>query len=207
MSKYVLEITPQNVGHVFASFGELTKDIDYLFLNEVKLMVFTGGADVCPLYYKDFVGKYTHYNLERDAYEKVMFDLALSKNIPMVGICRGAQFLCAMAGGRLVQDITNHGGHHKMRTFDNRVFQVNSTHHQMQLPPPDAKVLGWSEDKLSDHYWDGKNNNIPNVEKEYEVVYYPKIRAVGIQYHPEWLDRETPAVEFAVECVQNSLFG
>jgi putative glutamine amidotransferase len=70
---------------------------------ESSLVVFTGGTDINPRLYGERPHSHTEQpDDKRDTEEKEIFEKALSMDLPMVGICRGAQFLCAMAGGRLV---------------------------------------------------------------------------------------------------------
>ena len=118
----------------------------------------------------------------------------------MAGICRGAQFLCAMAGGKLVQNITGHGGSHPVRTNDGRLISVTSTHHQMQLPPISAEVIAWAEPKRSKVYegWT-PHEGIMRPDCEYDCVYYPNIRALGMQYHPEFMSESSDGFKFCGE--------
>lgn len=208
-NKYVVEITPQGCGKVFNEFGEVTTNDSRLTKTPelVSLVVFTGGHDVTPALYGENKGRHTYNSVERDEYEGRMFDIALKHKIPMVGICRGAQFLCVKAGGKLVQDINNHGGwNHEIRTNENKVLICNSSHHQMQLPPKNAIPLAWAEPKISDYYLNGDNKKI-EVDKEYEVVYYPNIRAISAQFHPEWVSSEDECVKYCQDVVRKYLFN
>ncbi len=207
--RYVLEITPQDCYRVFEKWGEYTTNARMLVNNpeQIALVVFTGGSDVWPELYGENVGHFTHFDMQRDLYEIECFKQALEHKIPMVGICRGSQFLCVQAGGKLCQDIRNHGRHHTIRTHRGKSITCNSSHHQMQLPPDGAEVLAVADPKISSgHYLNGDNDLIEPAE-EYEVIYYPNINAVGIQYHPEWLDYQQPCVIYAQEVVQEFLFG
>jgi gamma-glutamyl-gamma-aminobutyrate hydrolase PuuD len=213
--KYVLEVTPQGCGQLFDEHGIPTIQEGRLkeFPETIALVVFTGGHDVSPSLYGEPTGRYTHASMARDIHEGKMFDLALKHKIPMVGICRGSQFLCVKAGGKLAQDINNHSGVHTFRTNDGRLLKCNSSHHQMQLPPKDAIPLGWAEPRISYdriteklHYLNGHNQQI-EVPEEYEVVYYPNINAVGVQFHPEWSSCPATGIEFAKEVVNKYLFN
>ncbi len=205
--KHVVEITPAGCAWVFAEHGKPTRDETLLYKEpeNVALVVFTGGEDVWPELYGENIRWETSFNVHRDLYEGRMFELAQKHKIPCVGICRGAQFLCVKSGNKLVQDIGGHGGHHLMETNDGRTLKVNSTHHQMQWPEKDAVVLGWSAKRLSNRYLGG--DGPVEVEKEYEVVYYPGINSLGIQYHPEWMDADSEAVLYAQEVVRKYLYG
>lgn len=157
--------------------------------------VFTGGEDCDPGLY----GKKPHYttssNPYRDAYETKEFNKAKALGLPMIGICRGSQYLCTMNGGLLVQDQDNPRFIHDIYTNDGRKFITSSTHHQCQWPwnlPLDRfKVLAWSIGQSRYHYGETDEDEmvIGKVEdnKECEVVYYPKTRSLGYQGHPEMI--------------------
>ncbi len=69
-------------------------------------VIFSGGEDISPLRYGDQpcreIGK---VNAARDSAEVLIFQCAQKRGIPMLGICRGMQFINVMLGGTLVQDI------------------------------------------------------------------------------------------------------
>lgn len=205
--KLVLEITPDKCYWPFAEWGEHATDSGVLWTPDagrVALVIFTGGHDVDPALYGEKCGSKTGpLNQERDRYETKCFTRARELGIPMLGICRGSQFLCVMAGGKLCQDVGNHNDWHTIRTHDHGVIDSNSTHHQMQLPPAGARILATCEPRRSTHYWNGDDREI-EVPGEVEVVHYPGIRAVGIQYHPEYLheQREHPSVRYAQRVVR-----
>jgi putative glutamine amidotransferase len=169
----------------------------------IAFVVFTGGEDVTPSFYKEEPHQTTCNNLRRDMQEQQIFELALKRNIPMVGICRGSQFLCAMSGGKLVQNIRGHGGNHNVRTIDGRLISVTSTHHQMQLPPVGATVIAWAEPSLSNIY-EGitPHKDIMLPEREYDCVYYPQTRALGMQYHPEYMSENSEGFLYCQELVE-----
>lgn len=170
----------------FKAYGPQTSDISLLDSEPdcIRLAVFTGGEDVNPSLYNEERNSRTYDCIERDNFEKSVFDKLVQLNIPLFGICRGAQFLCVMAGGKLCQHLDNHSGYHDIETHDGRYVQVNSTHHQMQLPPKNAEVIAWAHPSRSKRYLGGGSTAM-FPEKEYEIVYYPGIKALATQYHPE----------------------
>jgi putative glutamine amidotransferase len=206
--KFVLEITPQDCYWPFKQWGRHTTNYDILWSDaakDVSLLVFTGGTDVDPALYGEKMGSRTgHPDKYRDKHESACFKRAVELGIPMVGICRGSQFVCVMSGGKLVQDVTKHGGYHGLRTHDGNLIECNSTHHQMQLPPEGARILALAEPKLSTHYWNGDDQEI-EVPGDVEVVFYPNTKSIGIQYHPEWLEKDHPCVEYARRVVEEFL--
>ena len=75
-------------------------------VGEVDGLLLTGGGDVDPVFY----GEERHPTIEdaepgRDEFEIDLARRALSADLPMLAICRGAQVLNVAAGGSLVQDI------------------------------------------------------------------------------------------------------
>ena len=173
--------------------GKLTNDMSILSKKPetVKLVLFTGGADVDPAYYGEKLNPKSYTNPGRDKQEKEVFEIADKYSIPMMGICRGAQFLNVMAGGKLVQHVTGHGGHHQVQANSEFLpddissrFRVSSTHHQMIRLPEDAVLLAWANPKLSNVYEGGPEEDL-DIQVEVEAAYYPSINAIGAQFHPE----------------------
>jgi len=163
---------------------------------QVDLVLFTGGEDVDPNFYNERVGKYTSANPARDSRESQMFTL-LGNKIPKLGICRGAQFLTVMSGGRLIQHVENHGigGTHPItfnHLYGSKKMPMTSTHHQMMYPyglkeGKEYILCAHSTNHLSSKYWNGQDKNIEIKEDflEPEIVFYPRTNSLGIQGHPE----------------------
>ncbi len=173
----------------------------------VALVLFTGGEDVGPNLYNMTAHHTTFDSPRRDRLELAIFKKAHSLGLPFVGICRGAQFLCVMAGGSLVQDITGHGGRdHQLRIKQQdgstKDVLVNSSHHQMQNPfnlteGEDYELIGWMPEPISRHYALDADTVVPaaglgysGIRLEPDIVYYPKLKALAAQYHPEWLSKD-----------------
>lgn len=194
---------------------KLVKDIA-----EANLVIFTGGEDVDPALYGEKAHSTTHFNVERDTYEKTIFDLASEKKIPMLGICRGSQFLTVMNGGKLIQHVTGHNkGDHEIIILDPEfiglkekeedIIQMSSTHHQMMYPysldPDDYHIIAFSEKDLSNVYWKNNLEQYSDEEEELEeceIVFYKKTKCLAIQGHPEsMLDNHltTKAVRAIIE--------
>jgi gamma-glutamyl-gamma-aminobutyrate hydrolase PuuD len=155
-------------------------------LVEAQMIVFTGGEDVSPELYNETPHKTVSSDFNRDEKEIFLFQEASNRNLPLIGICRGAQFLCVMAGGKLVQHMSHPPAHYISDIDDNKI-KVTSSHHQMQLPPKNASILGFCSIAKS-----GYVNETTKIEIDLDIenVYYPEINALGIQSHPEW---QTPS--------------
>ena len=168
----------------------------------VKLVVFTGGEDVDPSLYGDFQHESTMSNLNRDKVEEEFYKHAFLYGVPMVGICRGSQFLTVMNGGKLVQDCDNHAiaGTHtitakgKVNTID-----VTSTHHQMMIPVGNFNVLAHANG-LSSHYQKANVKVIPKeAVEEPEVVWYPNTGSLAVQFHPEYMEADSQGYQYFQE--------
>lgn len=89
-------------------------------------ILFTGGHDVSPTIYGQGPTDKCGITCEtRDAMEGFLLDLCISDNKPMLGICRGIQFINAYLGGTLYQDLPTE-------------YQSNIEHHM--TPPYDIAI-------------------------------------------------------------------
>jgi putative glutamine amidotransferase len=78
-------------------------------------IVFTGGADVDPDRYGAPAHPATYVRPDRDAAEMLLLGAAIETDLPVLGICRGAQLMAVAAGGRLHQHLPDLLGHHNHR--------------------------------------------------------------------------------------------
>jgi putative glutamine amidotransferase len=162
-------------------------------LSRMDGILFTGGNDVDPALF----GEAPHQKLgsvdpERDTTELLLAKVALRRNMPILGICRGHQLLAVAGGGTLWQDIPaqmphaikhSHNTppkHHPIHTVKaapgtrleallGAEFGVNSRHHQAVKDVP----AGWVASAVAP---DGIN----------EAMELPGARfAMSVQWHPE----------------------
>ena len=167
--------------------------IDQL-LDTVDGIIMTGGHDVSPdIYGEEKLEDLVVCNEARDSMEKELLKQALEKDIPILGICRGIQFINAFLGGTLYQDLgkqhPSETEHHQKPPYDvpvhkvklisdsklygllrKDVIGVNSYHHQaVKEVAGTLKVMAISEDGLV------------------EAVELPEKRFVwAVQWHPEF---------------------
>lgn len=162
---------------------------------EIDLVLFTGGEDVTPSIYGEKKGKFTSNNTERDKIERSIFGQLYYKT-PKLGICRGAQFLTVMAGGKLIQHVTGHTATTDSIYYQGKVLNIPSDHHQMMYPfnlhNSKYSLLGHSLHFKSNIYLNGENENIELPENflEPEIVFYNDYNALCIQSHPEWISND-----------------
>lgn len=194
MTEKILVVNGTSYGRVAKGFGDIVYNIDHFMKNpeEYKLILFTGGADISPQLYGDTSPfGWCYNNIKRDIQEIKIFKMAVKHKIVMTGICRGLQFLNVMAGGKMIHHLEKHAGTsgHNMMTNNDNIIRINSLHHQMILPPPDAVILGWAYPSISNVYIGQNDKNITMANmKEYEAAIFPRIKAFGVQYHPEMME-------------------
>lgn len=151
------------------------------------LVIFTGGSDVDPSLYKEPVLEGTYIDPARDAACVELYEKCVKSGIPMLGICRGAQFLWVMRGGKLWQDVDKHnsGTHKAMLLATNQTLTVSSVHHQacrfgsvhgMQLVMSAAEA---GTKKAADMTHTGSLTDI-------EAYAFEDAAILGIQGHPEY---------------------
>jgi len=170
-------------------------------------VLLTGGGDIHPSHYGQTPHpKLGHVDDARDQFELLLVRAALSRGIPLLGICRGAQVLGVALGGDLVQDIDSdvedakkhpagergRASHHWIeiapgsrlsQILGARRVRVNSSHHQANgRLGSGVRKVAWSEDGV-----------IEAIEREGDDF------VLGVQWHPERMWRRAPR--------QSRLFG
>lgn len=159
---------------------------------EADYLQFTGGADINPALYGEFEHPQTYFNTQRDEQEVAVYD-AWKGRKKLLGVCRGGQLLCAMAGGTLYQHVNNHGREHKVTDVaTERSILVSSVHHQMMRPPRNAEVLAICS-VATKKEWVNRAGGVSVHEcinktdfPDVEAAYFPVIDALGFQPHPEF---------------------
>ncbi|MAD73967.1 MAG: peptidase C26 [Rheinheimera sp.] len=154
-------------------------------------VVITGGHDVDPVLYAAEAEVQPKYDQARDELEMAVIKKAEAEQLPMLGICRGAQLLNVSRGGSLFQQLTKQRQHTSMRwtvlplktlcleqtdsalqkIFQCRKARINSLHNQ-------------AIDKL------GKGLKIVgrDLDNIVQAVEDPSRQFVmGVQWHPEFL--------------------
>ena len=212
--KLCLGFCPQGTGTVYP-FNEIFtvgKNLKEGF-EGVDAVVLWGGEDIHPSYYDESphpMNQARHYETpsKRDKFEWKVMAHCYMEGIPIIGVCRGAQFLCAFAGGYLIQHVDGHSTDHLVTTNDKREFKVTSCHHQMMYPyEVEHELLAWSSSKRSNVYEGAgsiKNSHMETLP-EPEVVYFPRVRGLAIQGHPEWAAKDSTFVSYVNEMVRSRL--
>ena len=174
-------------------------------------LLITGGPDLEPEVYGEQPLNDTVKPMpERTAFEKPLFQAFLDRGKPILGIGRGCQFINAVMGGTLYQDLVEQKGwvhfnaqiRHEVYAEEGSVlyrlfgpkFRTNSTHHQAvkDLAP-------------------GFHVTARSVEGIVEAYEHDTLPILATQFHPErltgilWDDRTPdfrPWFEYFVELVR-----
>ena len=171
-------------------YHKLFTSLGYTIVNDpegVDLAVFTGGEDVTPSLYGDKKHQHTYNNPRRDDVEANLFTFFRKNNTPMVGICRGAQFLNVMSGGRMYQHVQKHTRSHSITdVLTGEQVYVSSTHHQMMMPSPTALLVATAQQGGEREWFDGEVSRRDISKEDIEVVFYKDTNALCFQPHPEF---------------------
>lgn len=207
VSAYYKDFYPFDTFNVFNDY-RASNDPDILKHGDVLLV--WGGQDIPPEYYGRSPGKYSGASYPpsfRDQVEWGMMQKAKTLGIPIIGVCRGAQMLCALAGGYLMQHVSGHAGpHHVMVTPQGKEYVVNSLHHQMMVPGNTKhEVLGEvPTDKLLSKVYFDEFTSVDH-QQEPEMVWFNDVNGLAIQWHPEMQSEKTPATGYIKQVFQEKV--
>lgn len=173
----------------------VVEEIEFIdrYLDVLQGVVLTGGEDISPLLYGQEPSREVDtISFDRDSMEMEIFKKSYSKNIPVLGICRGIQMINVALGGTLYQDIYREipnaighisgfsisGGYHTIEIvkdskmyeiFNKENIQVNSQHHQS------VRDVGKNL-KVNAYTSDGVVEGIESTNDKF---------VLGVQFHPE----------------------
>ncbi|MDX2002872.1 MAG: gamma-glutamyl-gamma-aminobutyrate hydrolase family protein [Chitinophagales bacterium] len=175
------------------------KDILASYMDEMEGLVLQGGSDIAPNTYGEQPIENNRWpgDAYRDAYELWLIEMAMKRELPILGICRGFQLLNVYFGGTMYQDIASQIPHalmhrdaelydqisHEIDLVEGTILQklyadetsrrVNSVHHQaVKDLGKDLKVMAHSQpDGLIEAFtWTGAQEG----------------KVMGVQWHPEY---------------------
>jgi putative glutamine amidotransferase len=153
-------------------------------------LVLSGGTHVHPELYGQEPQVSARYDRARDATDQLLLKQAEAIGIPVLGICRGAQFINIFHGGSLCQNVTP--------------LRVNTRHRPLLLPMQTVRLVATSRlGKLMGAPVIGANRihsqTIKNLGKNLKVTAVDNdlfVQAIestrgqwlmGLQWHPEYL--------------------
>lgn len=156
----------------------------------VRGIIIGGGDNIEPTHYGAVGDGLAEYDVERDHFEIDILKRALDTNVPVLGICRGAQLINVVMGGTLYQDLRplrrrtpNRNSAFPVKDahlvagsfletcLKTRTIRVNSLHHQA-VERLAAQLRVCARDS------DGFVQGIESPAHRF---------LVGVQWHPEYL--------------------
>lgn len=193
-------------------FNSFTATANPNKLQDNDVLVLWGGGDISPSFYghkKHRFGGGSEVPVKRDVWEWNLLQTCKERNIPVIGICRGAQMMCASEGGYLVQHVDGHAGQaHPISWADGDITTVCSLHHQMMVPAGNFELIAKSTTPLGAEYYamdnDGKEIKFDSLV-EPEFIYYPDIKGFAIQWHPEFMSPATEATQKLLKFIKEKL--
>ncbi len=156
------------------------------FAERADGFLFIGGPDYPPSWYNEEPHeKSAHHLRERVKCDLLLIRHVLKRNIPIFGICAGAQLLNIALGGKLIQHLSNaesHTGEHYHQTeiceetllgdcLKTRFCELNSSHHQAVDPAHLGQGL-----RISAYADDGTVEAVEAVAPPFRL---------GLQFHLE----------------------
>ncbi|VUD40486.1 Putative glutamine amidotransferase [Thalassocella blandensis] len=172
-------------------------------------IVIGGGDDIDPQHYGIIGDAGASYDRERDAFELQMVEYALKANIPILGICRGAQLINVALGGSLHQDIRPHRQHTPNR---NSIFPIKQALLQQntmlkKLYRGDQFAINSLHNQAIDRV--ASNLQVAAVDEDgfVQAVESPNQFILGVQWHPEYLPylrNQRRLFQYFVEAVRMS---
>lgn len=156
----------------------------------LSALIIGGGDDIGPEQYGGISDARVKFDPARDELEIRWIKEALARDLPLLGICRGAQLINVVLGGTLHQDIRDLRKHTHNRPgllptkrvalgADSRIrdicqrekLRVNSLHHQAIDRPGDTlQIVARDRDNICQ-----------------AVECSGSRRILGVQWHPEYL--------------------
>lgn len=157
-------------------------------------LIITGGEDIDPCFYEGGIRQNDYeYFPERDAFEIELTAQAMARDIPLLGICRGAQVLYVATGFDLIQDIATVFGDY----VEHRASPWKPTKHCIEISPhsklaniykkASIEVVSYHHQGLLESEYSCRWNvscRSPDGSAE-AIEHQTNSWAVGVLWHPE----------------------
>ena len=178
-------------------------------------LIITGGGDINPNLYKEENTDSKNIMDARDLTEIKLLNMAEENNIRTLAICRGHQMLNVYKGGTLIQDINIHINNPLNHTeINDKTFQYI---HEIEIEEAsklfeilETKNLGVNSihhqcvDRLGDDLLISARSSDGIVEA---IETTSSWEAVGVQWHPEYLENDTESKKLFNWVVKGKTFN
>jgi len=219
MKNKVLAYSPFGRGDNTAPFNEVFKSkfnaVAKGNLIDADALLLWGGEDIHPSFYKEPAHPKNETQTKvapyRDLVEWELMREAYNRSIPIIGVCRGAQFLCVFSGGKLIQDCKGHYSGHGIITYDGLSMHAAANHHQMMNPASGTyDLLAWAESQMAMDMQDGwsrpAEGELITAKKDPEALWFRDVKGLAIQPHPEWMPKDSKFTEWVLAQVESFCF-
>lgn len=153
-------------------------------------VVITGGHDVDPVLYAAESEVHPRHDNARDVLESFIIDDALKRDLPILGICRGAQLLNVRRGGTLHQELRSHRRHTSNRwtVLPLKTLLVEPETRLAQLMGAERARINSLHNQGIDELGDGLVVTGRDLDAIVQAIEDPRCRfLLGVQWHPEFL--------------------
>lgn len=158
-------------------------------------VIISGGHDVEPVLYAAEPEVQPKYDSSRDAFEMKIINDSLERELPLLGICRGAQLLNVCCGGNLFQQLHLH----RKKTSNRWTIFPFKTLYKSDSPEANNSLLrsitGIKPSKINSLHNQGidkvgdslivTGRDADNIVQAVEIP--TKTFVMGVQWHPEFL--------------------
>lgn len=153
-------------------------------------VVITGGHDVDPVLYAQKSEVMPRYDAERDAFESAIIDDALQRDLPLLGICRGAQLLNVRLGGDLYQELRSRRVHTSNRwtIFPLKTLTIESDTRLHGLMGSETARINSLHNQGMNRLGAGLQVSGRDLDTIVQAIEDPqRLFLMGVQWHPEFL--------------------
>lgn len=148
-------------------------------ISDAELLILTGGGSI----HKE--------QPDRDKTEKFLFEQAKDKNIPVIGICRGMQYINILLGGNITENALL------------KTPRPNRIDHEIKINRDIIKVNNYHNDVIFVSDLSKKLNTFAVDEENGTAEAFYTKGILGIQWHPERNFEEIKSKEFSSNLIKS----
>lgn len=159
---------------------------DYFNQLNIEGLIISGGGDIRPCLYGGKTDREGNYSVEREKTEKKLIEIATEKNLPILGICRGMEYINIYFGGKLLS---------KTSKFMKNGLKHDETRHEVNIVDNEiVNILGINKVSVNSFHRFGicdrqlSKQLLPFAyagDLSIEGIYHPKMPVTAIMWHPE----------------------
>lgn len=155
-------------------------------------LVLSGGTHIHPnLYGQEPLPSLDYrYDRQRDQTDQELLAAAEALQLPVLGICRGAQLINVFRGGSLCQDVTPMRVNTRHRPLLLPLQTIRVVDHSRLGTVLNARNIGANRIHSQAIHWLGKDLRVTAMDNDLFVQGIENTRGqwlMGVQWHPEYL--------------------